>query len=180
MPAAKNNLGWWIAGIGLVILVAYAMGKFLDSVLASLDDWQPDGKHTSEIAHRTALAKYLRSRLSDRSIIEEYRKERSHADIAVGNASTGLEQSNEKIALELKYLLKDKGEADRLVGQCVGYQATGFSKVVVLLIDADPNTIEVLKNRAAASSLSGFMLLRSFSTEPRQRQTAYAKTSNTP
>jgi len=92
-------------------------------------------------------------------MIEEYGNERSRVDIVIGNSPKGVECSDEKLAVELKFRLKDKSEIDRLIGQCVGYKQFGYKRAIVVLVDTDPNMVEVLKNRASAQPLAGFMAL---------------------
>jgi hypothetical protein len=158
--APKSNTLLWIAGIGLAIAaVVYFGGKFFRAVTEALRNWEPDDRAEKETDHRKAVATFLRTQLPGYTIIEEYANERSRADLVICSSPEGVERSQEKFVLELKYRLASKAEVDRLIGQCVGYKQFGYDKVILLIIDTEPNMAEVLKARASVDVLAGFLTI---------------------
>jgi hypothetical protein len=158
-PAApKSNTFLWIAGIGVaVVALIYFGGKFFRSVVEAINKWQPADAADKETDHRKAVAGFLRTTLPGYTIIEEYGNERSRADLVICSSNQGVEKSQEKFVIELKYRMSSKAEVDRLIGQCIGYKQFGYDKVIILLIDTEPNMAEVLKARASVDTLAGFL-----------------------
>jgi len=137
----------------------YFGGKFFRAVVEALHQWQPENESKKETDHRKAVAGFLRTTLPGYTIIEEYGNERSRADLVICSSNLGVEKSQEKFVVELKYRMSSKAEVDRLIGQCIGYKQFGYDKVIVLLIDTEPNMAEVLKGRASVDTLAGFLTI---------------------
>ncbi len=158
-PTKPNTL-LWIAGIGIAVAaIIYFGGKFFRAVVEALHQWQPENESKKETDHRKAVAGFLRTTLPGYTIIEEYGNERSRADLVICSSNLGVEKSQEKFVVELKYRMSSKAEVDRLIGQCIGYKQFGYDKVIVLLIDTEPNMAEVLKGRASVDTLAGFLTI---------------------
>jgi len=131
--------------------------KVFRSVVEAINKWQPADAADKETDHRKAVAGFLRTTLPGYTIIEEYGNERSRADLVICSSNQGVEKSQEKFVIELKYRMSSKAEVDRLIGQCIGYKQFGYDKVIILLIDTEPNMAEVLKARASVDTLAGFL-----------------------
>jgi hypothetical protein len=160
VSAPKSNTLLWIAGIGVaVVAMIYFGGKVFRAVVEALNKWQPESESKKETDHRKAVAGFLRTTLPGYTIIEEYGNERSRADLVICSSNLGVEKSQEKFVVELKYRMSSKAEVDRLIGQCIGYKQFGYDKVIVLLIDTEPNMAEVLKGRASVDTLAGFLTI---------------------
>jgi len=145
-----------VLGIGVVL---YLSGRFFRKLADEVAKWRPSDDHSKETDYRKDVAGFLRTTLPGYTIIEEYGNERSRADLVVCSSAAGIESSQEKFVIELKYRLEAKVEVDRVIGQCVGYRQFGYHKVILLLIDTEPNMVAILKSRAAVDVLAGFLVL---------------------
>lgn len=159
-PASKASTFLWVAAAAAGLAVLFYLGrKFARDVLGRARKWRPTQRLNKETDYRKEVAGFLRTELPGYAIIEEYGNERSRADLVVCSSPLGVEKSQEKFVLELKYRLSSKAEMDRVIGQCMGYKQFGYNKVVLLLIDIEPNIAAALTGRASVEGLAGFLEL---------------------
>ena len=141
------------------------LGSLFDTILQTINDWNPQAEYSTESKYRDDLLVILRKKLNrsgsgafsspiwgfDSSGQHFIKKEagRSLADIGI----------DDEIGIELKLNLKRKSQINRLVGQVVDY-LRGYSYVIIVLCGhTEQDAVDVLKHnlkRIVRSSSSPF------------------------
>lgn len=158
--SSKTQTCLWVGVFAIALGVAvYFSRRCYRKLAGAISAWRPPSHLKKETDYRKEVAGFLRTTLPGYAIIEEYGNERSRADLVICSSAEGAGGSSEKFVIELKYRLGNKAEVDRVIGQCVGYRQFGYDKVILLLIDSEPNMVEVLRARAAVDVLADFLVL---------------------
>lgn len=115
-----------------------------DDIISKLEDWHPQTLR-SEKEYEVALYEFLNREFPDHVFHQQYTNAKTRADIFVDFGEQG-----DKVAIELKADLQDRGELHRLMGQLFEYvHVWGSDAILVLCGKSDPASAKIAREFVA-------------------------------
>src|SRR6266850_5270022 len=106
------------------------LSSLFDEVLNLVENWNPTRQYSSEQAYRDDLIGFLREQFARPTLLGSQEQHSIQKEAGRSLADIGIDR---KVAIEIKYNLKAKSDADRLIGQIKGYLNDYDKGVIVVL-----------------------------------------------